>query len=101
MTSEQISTDEWARIIVALRITSILSTRALMAQGGNYSWDDLDEEESNEVEKLLTWLDDDEQDDARQIRTILALGEDLGERDDLIGRLSMYLGQRLQDEGRL
>jgi hypothetical protein len=94
-----VTVNDLARIIIALRIANLLSTRALMSQGGNYPWEDLDEDESEALSILLLTLNDDWGRNAvdRAEAFILAIGQD-EDRDDFLGDMVARLVVRLRND---
>jgi hypothetical protein len=105
MTGEEtveIAPSDLARTIIALRIADTLTARALVPreQQSNHPWEDLDPDECAELDMLLGWSDAGAGDKtSRLMQFAVALGDDTGQRDDLVGLLTIRLCQRLSEEG--
>src|SRR6516164_2385406 len=94
----ELTIDELAQVVMALRIANILAARGALPREkfSNWPWEDLDEDEAEELGCLICLLNDRDATD-RKFRVTKAIGDDF-ERDDLIGELAVRLGLRVIEE---
>jgi hypothetical protein len=93
----EITTEELAQAIISLRIATILGSRQAVPREhfSNWAWDDLDEDESTELDCLLDALNGEREVDRLWRMTTALTNVEVGPDGDLASSLAVRLHQRL------
>lgn len=94
--SLELTADELARVIVALRIADILASRDLYSPPGSYVTEELDEGEREETGRLVGMLNPWGDGAVEPFRAAEALDPNLLEHDHLYAELVRHLWRSIQ-----